>query len=518
MANDAQDNKVSPQTLPVSERTANILALFGIACISCAALMNHLLNFPQGTPHELVDGSQTALSLLGMLIVGISITKRALLSKSWFYGLIGASIASFSFPDSFYSLRVLAHVCVLVTTVGTFLLILPFGWRIAIASALPIIHFFGILTAVLSPPPAPSMMQQLWAVVFRPYLQFAYLNNAYQFYSPDPGPATELWFCFEYETQITDPVQMMYLQRTATGEPVKDIKTGELVYLPLVDEYQNPKGNQLYNENGERIFESEKDRYGNPLMIPRVDDELSQPIFVKKFKWYKMPRRPRDVKDPLAQSYYRRLSLTENAATITLFSRLPLSLQEEIKRRRFTMTPEWNMVSKEKQIPLSASDGNFDVQYRLPGEMVSDVILPAYVRHVAREFGTYSDETGRPRAIVGIKVYRVLHTIIEPNVLIGDNDPEGKHFEPLSPYAPTTYLPFYMGDFDKEGNLRDPGDPMLYWLIPIRRRIDSDSREKDYSTQPSNIRDYNRLYEDFVTIHAGSNHKEDELKQSEHNK
>jgi hypothetical protein len=37
--------------------------------------------------------------------------------------------------------------------------------------------------------------------VARPYLQFAYMNNAYQFYSPDPGPACELWAYIEYKPE-----------------------------------------------------------------------------------------------------------------------------------------------------------------------------------------------------------------------------------------------------------------------------------------------------------------------------
>src|SRR5262249_22128900 len=37
-----------------------------------------------------------------------------------------------------------------------------------------------------------------------PYLQFAYMNNAYQFYSPDPGPACEIWVCFQYAPTTTE--------------------------------------------------------------------------------------------------------------------------------------------------------------------------------------------------------------------------------------------------------------------------------------------------------------------------
>jgi hypothetical protein len=66
-------------------------------------------------------------------------------------------------------------------------------------------HFSTILSAITSPPPTPWMTDQYWKRISRPYVLFAYMNNAYQFYSPDPGPACELWVCFEYDTGNADP-------------------------------------------------------------------------------------------------------------------------------------------------------------------------------------------------------------------------------------------------------------------------------------------------------------------------
>src|SRR5205807_9217271 len=40
---------------------------------------------------------------------------------------------------------------------------------------------------------APWIIQQLWARVYQPYLEFMYLNNAYHFYAPEPGPASYVW-------------------------------------------------------------------------------------------------------------------------------------------------------------------------------------------------------------------------------------------------------------------------------------------------------------------------------------
>ena len=70
----------------------------------------------------------------------------------------------------------------------------PTGQRIAF-SLLVLYHFAGIFSAITSPPPTPWLTGQFWARVFRPHLEFSYVNNAYQFYSPQPGPAQVLWFC-----------------------------------------------------------------------------------------------------------------------------------------------------------------------------------------------------------------------------------------------------------------------------------------------------------------------------------
>src|SRR5262249_2772672 len=43
-------------------------------------------------------------------------------------------------------------------------------------SALILFHFIGIATAIISAPPQPWLAEELWVRVYRPYLQFTYLN------------------------------------------------------------------------------------------------------------------------------------------------------------------------------------------------------------------------------------------------------------------------------------------------------------------------------------------------------
>jgi hypothetical protein len=61
-----------------------------------------------------------------------------------------------------------------------------------------VLHFCGIGSAALGAPPQPWLINQTWCQFYRPYLEFMYLNNAYRYYSPEPGPPSLLWFRVEY--------------------------------------------------------------------------------------------------------------------------------------------------------------------------------------------------------------------------------------------------------------------------------------------------------------------------------
>jgi hypothetical protein len=72
------------------------------------------------------------------------------------------------------------------------------GARRRVITGLIVFHFLGIFTATLGSGPQPWLVTQVWPRIFRPYLEFLYLNNAYHFYSPEPGPPTFLWFRLYY--------------------------------------------------------------------------------------------------------------------------------------------------------------------------------------------------------------------------------------------------------------------------------------------------------------------------------
>jgi hypothetical protein len=261
------------------------------------------------------------------------------------------------------SFRLLLAVLTGAGMVGAVLVLLPTLLRRVVISLIVLFHFGGILTAVTSvaPPGAdpPWLVSQAWTRVYRPYLQFAYLNNAYHFYSPEPGPPTLLWFHVEY----------------ADG-------TARWVEIPKREQFQT------------------------------------------------------------RQEYQRRLALTESA---NMLAPNPPMLPNPLKERRL-------MAATLHGIPVHpALPEGLQYQEPLP---YSKKMISAYARHVARN---YPDPDDSQVAVEGVKVYRVVHGILSPEQLD----------EGYRPLDPTLYRAYYQGEFDRDGNIKDPQDPFLYWLIPI---------------------------------------------------
>lgn len=123
---------------------------------------------------------------------------------------------------------------------GTILVFLPPIGRKIMASAAIVFHFSGITTAVtavnVGPASAPWLPTMLWNKVFRHYLSFAYLNNAYHFYSPEPGPPTLVWFLVEFEDDSRRwvrlanredfPTRLQYQRMLALTESVNRFDSG----------------------------------------------------------------------------------------------------------------------------------------------------------------------------------------------------------------------------------------------------------------------------------------------------
>jgi hypothetical protein len=219
-----------------------------------------------------------------------------------------------------------------------------------------------------------------------------YLNNAYHFYAPEPGPATLAWFYIKY------------------------------------------------------------------------DDGSA--------RWLEIPRRDAHA---FTLQYQRRLSLGESINQL-----LPPAsvLDPEVRRRRLT-------AGRLDGIPLHPGFAE-GFQFREPTPY-SKRMLQTYARHVARAVPDPSDPA---KKVAAVKIYRVVHRILDPLEMAQGADPAA---EPL-------YFPYYQGEFDTEGHLKDPKDPYLYWLIPIlkdektaRRRAPGGS---SWSTEKET------WVRDFLQVHA----------------
>ncbi|MBY0523997.1 MAG: hypothetical protein K2R98_11395 [Gemmataceae bacterium] len=240
------------------------------------------------------------------------------------------------------------------------------GWVLtrAIISVLVVLHFIGIGAAVMAVPAGQReqswLAQQIWQR-WQPYLQFMYLNNAYRFYSPEPGPPSMLWFRVEY----TDG----------------------------------------------------------------------------SFQWVRLPTHGIDDQDPLAVEFTRRLSLGESVNQLVPVGSVPL----DMKRRRQAAGNNFR-IGKHPELPL-------DFQYRRPMESCIR-LLPEYARYIGRAYPSTDPNVD----VAGIKIYRVVHHMLEPRQM------SAPHLKPTDPW---TYFHYYQGEFTKDGELMDPDDPFLYWLIPI---------------------------------------------------
>ena len=330
------------------------------------------------------------------------------------WALAGAAawIAGHSVNKAADSLGLLLTVLAVVAFVAGGLVALPRKWAHAVISVLLVLHFGGILTAVTSVPPPGGqgswLANQLWFRFYRPYLQFMYLNNAYHFYSPEPGPATLLWARVEYANGTSE--------------------------------------------------------------------------------WCEFPRPSEDFRDPLGLEYYRRVAMNESINQLTP----TLSISNEVLRGRL-IAGEVNGIPSPEVIGMHLPGLP---QYRVPAD-TSKQLLQSYARFIALQYA-HADAKAD---VAGVKVYRVTHAILSP----------GDFAEGRDPLDPTLFFPYYQGEFDKEGNLKNPDDPYLYWLIPILRV----QKHADPWTGPlgppvpfaQNNMGTTEI-RDFLAIHAGSKHWE----------
>jgi hypothetical protein len=327
----------------------------GLALTAASALWYLIFKtfiVPVAFAGSLAAGAGVAIRPKSALVLGLAACS-GLLGWSGLGGNPEGSVADWDSARG--AVLVLTGIAVLAAV----LLCLPRLVRRLVISLLVVFHFVGIMTAATSVPPNPVLSTVLWAHVYRPYLEFFYLVNAYHFYSPDPGPGTLVWFYVIYE----DGTEQEYiLPDHDKNMPALEYQR----YISLAESGINQKSN-VPMESGKwerRLRAGDRDRIG---VYPGVSAEL---------------------------------------------------------------------------------------QYREPTPWYSKRILESYARYVARNVPHPTDAA---KKVISVKVYLVIHNILSPKEIVDDIGPETK----------SLYMPYFMGEFDADGKLKDPNDPYLYWLIPI---------------------------------------------------
>lgn len=349
-------------------RTRRLLVIgFGAVILPLA-----FMGWQTGTEDATLTETWTRLILrLFLPLGGVLAAALAIVRMPYSVAVLGAaalcaSLAALGMAAEWDTIRLMVTVAATIAAGSAIVLLMPVAVRRLIVSLLILIHFSGILAATTNVPPPganPSWLtMQLWTRFYRPYLNFVYLNNAYHFYSPEPGPASLIWARIEYD-------------------------------------------------NGTAF-------------------------------WEKIPNRKEHVKDPLLIEYYRRLSLVEAVNQTITLPTVPL----DVARKHTLACLQDGMPPPEEVVQYLPAVG----QYR-PLTMSSKKILESYARFLAQNF------TRPDTPIKSIKVYRVTHTILHPGLFAQGTEPND----------PTLYMPFFLGEFDRTGELKNAEDPYLYWFIPV---------------------------------------------------
>ena len=218
---------LEPPAQPISPSGRYRLAVVAGVIAAAAAATGTTV---AANPADRLASAAAVLGVFAMLIGGYAVSRRPKDSLTLLAAALTSLLAGVATNPAWDSIRLMQWVMAATAGAAALIVLLPpTGQRVAF-SLLVFYHFAGIVSAITSPPPMPWMTGQLWARIFRPHLEFSYVNNAYQFYSPQPGPAQLLWFCITgadgqsrwYKTPIKgdllDPLGIEYFRRLSLTE------------------------------------------------------------------------------------------------------------------------------------------------------------------------------------------------------------------------------------------------------------------------------------------------------------
>jgi hypothetical protein len=168
-----------------------------------------------------------------------------------------------------------------------------------------------------------------------------------------------------------------------------------------------------------------------------------------KSQWVYIPKRE-DFRTRL--EFQRRLGVTESTNDVNSSSVMPPQVQNyeleyrlhqcndpDHPERRALLLNEYEII---RLAPFVQKPSAY-----------SQMMLSSYVRFIARNY-PYPDDPDVK--VASIKVYRVTHTMLSPQQFVAGEEP----------IDPTTYLPFYQGEYDADGKLME-NDGFMYTPLPI---------------------------------------------------
>ncbi len=416
-----------------------VLCLLSGLVMAGLAVVRRLQTASQDLEERVESAGVVAMAALAALVAcwgtqpGNEVAKPPQASPTWSRLSLqeqAAELARYSRED-WDSVRMVLGVLAVVGLFGSILVLLPRTPRRVLASLLVLFHFGGITVAVTSvaprDQPAPWVSQQLWVRVYRPYLQFMYLTNAYHFYSPDPGPPSLLWFRVEYADKSYRWIKLPVRQES-----------------PIALHYQRGLALAEYTNNPmQRVppFASEKAELMERLNL------------LDAFRGFRRPTREETDAFQFASGGWT-------------FDHDPW---EALLQRRRTAA----LLNPLLALPADLFE---NMQYQEPQPSVK-WIIESYARHIART-SPHPDNPEIP--VEGVRIYRLRHDLITP----------GQLAEGMDPCDPIFYKPVYLGRFNSDGRMLgingkplfdgdgnrlfgpdrqpvDELDPFLYWYLPM---------------------------------------------------
>jgi len=168
--------------------------------------------------------------------------------------------------------------------------------------------------------------------------------------------------------------------------------------------------------------------------------------------------------------------LTEQLARGTLGLFVPDQFEKKEMTNRRT--------AKQGVIPLHPVDP-VGFQYKLPYPDVARFLIPSYASHVIVKHTPNKEVAARTT----VKLYRLEHRTMLPEEYATPL-PNGGY---LDPYHPSTYRPYFLGEYDARGNLINPQEDLLYWLLPVLQRTPVPNDPTDR---------FKKTYDDYMSVHA----------------